>query len=132
MPSRVVITTNKAPRPIGPFSQGIRVGNLIFLSGQVALDSQTGRLVGSTIEEQTRQALENARSVLEAAGSGLEHVIKVTVYLTSMSDLPRMNAVYGEYFVRDPPARSTVQVAGLPLGALVEIECWAVDDQSST
>jgi len=130
MPSRVVIATNKAPRPIGQFSQGIRVGNLVFLSGQVALDSQTGRLVGNTIEAQTHQALENARSVLEAAGSDLEHVVKVTVYLTSMCDMPRMNAVYGEYFVRDPPARSTVQVAALPLGALVEIECWAVDDQS--
>jgi 2-iminobutanoate/2-iminopropanoate deaminase len=125
MAQRQVITSETAPKAIGPYSHAIRYGNLVFPAGQVALDYRTGEIVPGGIEAQTRQALENLKSILEAAGTSLDAVIKTTVFMADLADFAKMNAVYGEYFPQSPPARSTVQVAALPRGALVEIECVA-------
>ncbi len=124
--NRTVISTEKAPAAVGPYSQAVRTGNLIFTAGQVALVPATGRVEATTIEEQTRQVLRNLGAVLEAAGSGLDRVVKATVFMTDLGDFAAMNAVYGEYFPADPPARSTVEVSALPLGVSVEIEVVAV------
>ena len=121
-----VIHTDKAPKAIGPYSQAIRVGSFIHTAGQVALDPATGQLVEGGIEAQTRQALQNLARVLEAAGSSLRHVVKTTVFMQNLGEFAQMNAVYGEMFGEHRPARSTVQVAALPRGAAVEIECVAV------
>jgi len=126
--NRDVIHTDSAPKAIGPYSQAIRVGDFVFTAGQIALDPATGELAGATIEEQTRRALTNLKAVLEAAGSGMGKVVKTTVFLANLSDFAKMNAVYGEFFPGNPPARTTVQVAALPRGALVEIECVAILD----
>jgi 2-iminobutanoate/2-iminopropanoate deaminase len=120
------ITTSSAPVAIGPYSQAIAIGQLIFCSGQVALDPGSGQLVEGDVRAQTRRALENLSAVLGAAGSSLAQVVKTTVFLTAMSDFAAMNEVYGEFFPGDPPARSTVAVAELPRGARVEVECIAV------
>jgi len=119
---REIISTDKAPAAVGPYSQAVRVGDLVFTAGQVALDPATGKLVEGGIEEQTRQVLQNLAAVLEAAGSSLDKVVKTTVFLKDMGDFAAMNAVYAEFFPTDPPARSTVEVSDLALGALVEIE----------
>ena len=126
--SRTVVKTDKAPAAIGPYSQGIVVepNRLVFTAGQVAMDPETGDMVGSDIEAQTKQALENLKGVLEAAGSGLDSVVKTTVFLNDMNDFSRMNGVYETYFTKNPPARSAVEVARLPKDALVEIECVAL------
>ena len=126
--NRDVIHTDSAPKAIGPYSQAIRVGDFVFAAGQIALDPATGELAGATIEEQTRRALTNLMAVLEAAGSGMGKVVKTTVFLANLADFAKMNAVYGEFFPGNPPARTTVQVAALPRGALVEIECVAILD----
>ncbi|MEK7310701.1 MAG: RidA family protein [Chloroflexota bacterium] len=126
--SRDVIHTDSAPKAIGPYSQAIRVGDFVFTAGQIALDPATGELAGATIEEQTRRALTNLKAVLEAAGSGMGKVVKTTVFLANLADFAKMNAVYAEFFPGNPPARTTVQVAALPRGALVEIECVAILD----
>ncbi|MCX7681045.1 MAG: RidA family protein [Anaerolineae bacterium] len=123
--SRHVITTERAPAAVGPYSQAVRAGDLIYTAGQVGIRPETRQFAGPDIESQTRQALENLKAILEAAGSCLEHVVKTTVFLTDMSEFARMNAVYAEFFPLAPPARSTVQVAALPLGARVEIEAVA-------
>lgn len=123
---RKVITSDKAPKAIGPYSVAIRTGNLVFASGQLGLDPQTGELVQGGVEAQTRQSLTNLGNVLAAAGSGLEAVVKTTVFLKDMSDFQKMNAVYGEFFHENPPARSTVQAAALPKGGCVEIEVIAI------
>ena len=123
---REVISTEEAPRPIGAFSQAIRVGDLVFPCGQVGIDPRTGKLAGDTVEAQTRRALINLQGVLEAAGSGLSRVVKVTLYLKEISDMQRVNEIYAQHFRHDPPVRSTIQVAALPLGALVEIDCVAI------
>jgi 2-iminobutanoate/2-iminopropanoate deaminase len=123
---RDVIHTRGAPAAVGPYSQAIRAGGFIYTAGQLALDPASGQLVGETIEEQTRRVLENLKAVLEAGGSGMDRVVKTTVFITDLSHFPRMNAVYAEYFPTEPPARSTVPVASLPLGSLVEIECVAL------
>ena len=120
------IKTENAPAAVGPYSQAIAAGNLLFLAGQIPLDPGTGQIVPGGIEEQTRRVLENIKSVLEAAGASLAQVAKTTVFLTDLTDFPAMNAVYASYFPETPPARSTVQVAALPKGALVEIEAVAV------
>ena len=121
------IQTDNAPAAIGPYSQAIRSGNMVYTAGQVGLDPQTGTLVEGGIEEQTRRALSNVSAVLSAAGCSPEDVVKTTVFLSDMGDFAAMNEVYQEYFGGEPPpARSTVQVAGLPRGAMVEIECVAV------
>jgi len=123
---REVIATKKAPGAVGPYSQAIRVGDLVFTAGQLAFDPATGKLVEGAIEEHTRQVLRNIAAVLEAAGSSLDKVVKTTVFLKDMGDFRAMNEVYGEFFPNEPPARSTVEVANLALGALVEIDAIAV------
>ena len=121
-----VIHTEKAPKAIGPYSQAIRTDSMIYTAGQVGLIPETGELVAATVEEQTRQAITNLQNVIDAAGSTLAHVVKTTVYLKDMNDFSKMNAVYAEFFGENPPARSTVAVAGLPKGAIVEIEAVAL------
>jgi 2-iminobutanoate/2-iminopropanoate deaminase len=122
--SRTVVT-DRAPEAIGPYSQAVRSGAYVFCSGQVALDPSSGDLVGESIEEQTRLAMDNLSAVLEAAGASFDSVVKVTAYLTDMGTFPDFNDVYGSYFGAEPPARATVGVASLPKGALVEVECVA-------
>jgi 2-iminobutanoate/2-iminopropanoate deaminase len=122
---RSAITTDRLPRPIGPFSPAVRADQAIYLSGQVGEDPATGRLPEGTVA-QTAQALDNIRTVLEAAGVTLDDVVRVGVYLVDMRDFGAMNEVYGRYFKAPFPARTTVQVAGLPLGAAVEIDVVAV------
>ncbi len=121
-----VIATNNAPAAIGPYAQAIKTGNLVFLSGQLGVDPATKKLAGETIESQTSQAFKNIAAVLAAAGTGLSSVVKTTVFLKSMDDFAKMNALYESNFGSHKPARSTVQVAKLPLDGLVEIECVAV------
>ena len=121
-----IVSTEKAPKAIGPYSQAIHTENLVFTAGQVALDPATMNIVEGGIEAQTRQVLTNLKHVLEAADSNLNMVIKTTVFLQDMGDFAKMNGVYAEFFPENPPARSTVQVAGLPKGALVEIESVAL------
>lgn len=119
------IHTDNAPAAVGPYSQAIRVGNMVFTAGQVALDPASGEMVGQDVATQTEQVMSNLRAVLAAAGSGLEYVIKTTVFLQSMGDFASMNAVYARHFPEPFPGRSTVEVAALPKGGLVEIECIA-------
>ena len=123
-----VIHTDKAPAAVGPYSQAIRHGNMIFSAGQVALDPAQGVLVGEDVQAQTEQVFKNLQAVLEAAGSNLAKVIKTTVFLTTMDHFNAMNEVYARHFPTNPPARSTVAVAGLPKAALVEIEVVAYVD----
>lgn len=123
---RNIVTSESAPKAIGPYSVAIQTENIVFCSGQLGLDPVSGELVSSEVEAQTRQALTNLKNVLEAAGSNLENVVKTTVFLKDMGDFPKMNAVYGEFFSAAPPARSTIAVAGLPKGGLVEIEAIAL------
>ncbi|RIK35823.1 MAG: reactive intermediate/imine deaminase [Chloroflexi bacterium] len=124
---RQVIRSNSAPAAIGPYSQAIRAGQFIFASGQLGLDPNTGKLQDG-VEAQTRQALANITAVLAAAGSSTDKIVKTTLFLANMADFATVNAIYGEYFAHEPPARSTVQVAALPLGGLVEIEVVALAD----
>jgi 2-iminobutanoate/2-iminopropanoate deaminase len=122
------VSTPHAPAAIGPYSQAIRLGNLIYTSGQIALDPSSGQLVPGGITEQTTRVLENLKAILTAAGTGLAHVIKTVVFLKDMNDFGAMNTVYAKFLAPDgvvPPARSTVAVAGLPRNALVEIEVIA-------
>ncbi|NJN79909.1 MAG: RidA family protein [Anaerolineales bacterium] len=121
-----VIQTDKAPKAIGPYSQAIKTDSMIYTAGQIGMDPATTELVAGAVEEQTRQALNNLKNVLEASGSSLGHVVKTLVFLQDMADFPKMNAIYAEFFNENPPARSTVAVAGLPKGALVEIEAVAL------
>lgn len=123
---KTIVSTEKAPKAIGPYSQAIVIENLVFTAGQVGLDPATMELVAGGIEAQTRQVLTNLKYVLETANSGLNFVVKTTVFLQDMADFARLNAIYGEFFPENSPARSTVQVAALPKGALVEIECIAL------
>ena len=122
----IEIRTGNAPEPVGPYSQAIGSGGLVFVSGQIPLDPRSGRIVAGEIEDETRQVLANLRAVLEAAGTNLDRVVKTTVYLTDMALFPRVNAVYAEAFGVDPaPARATVEVRALPLGSRVEIDAIA-------
>ena len=121
-----IVSTDKAPKAIGPYSQALSTENLIFTAGQVGLDPATMELVEGGVEAQTRQVLTNLKHVLESADSGLNFVLKTTVFLQDMGDFAKMNSVYAEFFPENPPARSTIQVAGLPKGASVEIECVAL------
>jgi 2-iminobutanoate/2-iminopropanoate deaminase len=123
---REVVSTDRAPGAVGPYSQAIRTGNLVFASGQVALDPATGKLVDGGIEEQTRQVLANLSAVLEAAGTTLERVVRSTVYLTDLGDFERVNAIYAEWFPETPPARVCVEVSRLPKESRVEIDAIAL------
>ena len=125
MAQKEVIRTDKAPKAIGPYSVANRIGNLVFTAGQIGLDPATNELVSGGIQAETRQALTNIESVLEASGTSLEQVVKTTVFLRDMGDFAQMNTVYAEFFPQDHPARSTVQVAALPRYAAVEIEAIA-------
>jgi len=124
---REEVRTSGAPAPVGPYSQAIRAGDWLFASGQIPLDPATGKIVTGEIEDEARQVLENLGAVLEAAGTGFDRVVKATVYLTDLSLFPRVNVIYAEFFSAAPaPARVTVGVASLPLGARVEIDAIAV------
>ena len=125
---RDAVRTEGAPGAIGPYSQGIKFGGLVFTAGQVGFDPATGQFVEGGVEEQTRRALENVSAILEAAGTSLKQAVKVTVFLSDMSLFEAMNGVYKQFFSDTPPARTTVAVAGLPRNALVEIECVAALD----
>jgi 2-iminobutanoate/2-iminopropanoate deaminase len=127
---KTIVRTSEAPAAIGPYSQAVvvQVGDkrMIFTSGQVGFDPATGAMVEGGVEEQTRQVIANLGAVLAAAGAGFEHIVKTTIFLASMDDFAKVNAVYGERFAIDPPARSTVQAARLPRDAKVEIEAVAL------
>lgn len=123
---RTPITTTHAPAAIGPYTQAIRVGQFIYTSGQIPLDPATAEIVGSDVQAQTHQVLQNLQAVLQSAGSSLKSVIKTTVFLSTMNDFQAMNTIYATYFQGTPPARTTVAVAELPRKALVEIECVAL------
>jgi 2-iminobutanoate/2-iminopropanoate deaminase len=124
--NRQVISTNQAPAAVGPYSQAVRVGDLIYTAGQLGIMPGTKEFAGPDVESQTRQALENIKAVLEAGGSSMANVVKTTVFLQDIGEFARMNGVYAQFFPEGPPARSAVQVAALPLGGRVEIEAVAV------
>lgn len=121
-----IIKTENAPGAIGPYSQAVKTGNLVFCSGQIPIDPNTGEFVSDDVAEQTHQVLKNLTAVLEAAGTNLNNVVKTTVFLADMNDFTDMNNIYAEYFSENKPARATVQAARLPKDARVEIECVAV------
>ena len=121
-----IVSTEKAPKAIGPYSQAVCTDHVVYTAGQVGLIPATMEIVEGGVEAQTRQVLTNLKQVLEAADSGLNFVVKTTVFLQDMADFAKMNAIYAEFFPENPPARSTVAVAALPKGALVEIECVAL------
>ncbi|MHB0912002.1 MAG: RidA family protein [Armatimonadota bacterium] len=124
--TKEIISTTTAPAAIGPYSQAVRAGKMLFASGQIPLDPQTGEIVGETAAEQARQALANLLQVLQAGGTTLDQVVKTTIFMVDLSEFAAVNEVYAEVFAENPPARSTVQVAALPRGARVEIEAVAV------
>jgi 2-iminobutanoate/2-iminopropanoate deaminase len=130
MADKTVVRTQAAPAPFqgAPYSQAIRAGGLVFVSGQLALRPDHAEIVGETIEEQTEQVFSNLRAILEEAGSGLDRIVKTTVYLVDLNDFARMNEVYARHVGDRPPARATVEVAALPSGARVEIEAVALAD----
>ena len=124
---RKIVSTPGAPRAIGPYSQAVVAGGLVFCSGQIAIDPQTGEMVGaSDVRAQAKRVMDNLKAVLEAAGSSLDRVVKTSIFLADLGDFGVVNEIYGSYFKGDPPARATVQVAGLPKGALVEVEAIAL------
>jgi len=125
-----VVSTNEAPAAVGPYSQAIRSGSLLFCAGQIPLDPKTGQIVSDDISEQTKRVLENLSAVLRAENLNFGHVVKTTIFLTSLGDFQTVNEIYATYFREDPPARSTVQVSALPKGAKVEIEAIAVARES--
>jgi len=125
VPAKEVIATGAAPAAIGPYSQAVKSGNLLFLSGQIAMDPRTNQFVAGSVEEQTRRVLENLKAVLAANNMTLEHVVSTTIFLKDMKDFAKVNAVYATFFTDKPPARATVEVSGLPKGALVEISAVA-------
>jgi len=123
---RLIIATDKAPGAVGPYSQGIAADGFVFTAGQVPINPASGKVEAETIEDQTRQVLTNVDAVLRAAGSSLDRVVKMTVFMTDLADFQAMNGVYAEFFPSDPPARSAVQVVALPLGVQIEMEAVAL------
>lgn len=122
---KTIIETKNAPAPIGPYSQAVRLGDMLFCSGQIAIDPATNQVMQGTVAEQASLVMKNIEGVLKQAGVGFQNVVKTTIFLTDMKDFPAVNEVYGAYFKTAPPARSTVAVAGLPKGVQVEIEVIA-------
>lgn len=120
------LTTDKAPGAVGPYSQGMKAGNMVFSSGQLPMEAGTGKLLKGDIKAETKQCLENVLAVLEAGEAKLEDIVKVNIFITDMGDFPAVNEVYGQYFNAHKPARACVEVAGLPAGADIEIEAIAV------
>ena len=123
---RTIVATDKAPGAIGPYSQAVQIGSMVFVSGQLAIDPATGELVTTDIRQETRQALTNLEAILVAAGSSLKNVVKTTVFIADMDQFAEINAVYAEFFKEDPPARACVEVARLPKDANVEVEAIAL------
>ncbi|MRR53495.1 MAG: RidA family protein [Deltaproteobacteria bacterium] len=123
--AKEIVRTDKAPQAIGPYSQGVRAGGFVFFSGQIPLDPLTGQITGNDSVEQTEQVMTNIEAVLSAAGLGFEDVVKTTIFLVDLADFAAVNEVYGRRFQKEPPARSTVEVKGLPRGSRVEIEVVA-------
>lgn len=126
---RDVVSTDGAPKAIGPYSQAVRAGSLVFLSGQIPLDPSTGELVGGDIAAQTRRVMRNLDEVLRAAGLSFDHVVRCTIYLKDLSDFGVVNEVYGSYFSTPAPARTTIEVSRLPRDARIEIDAFAVADR---
>jgi 2-iminobutanoate/2-iminopropanoate deaminase len=124
--SKSVVHSASAPDPIGPYSQAIQAGNMLFVSGQIAIRQQSGQMITAGIEEETEQVMQNIGAVLQAAGMNFSNVVKCTIFLQDIADFPKVNAVYGKYFPTAPPARETVEVSRLPKEANVEISCIAV------
>lgn len=120
--SKKVIFTEKAPAAIGPYSQAIKTGSFLFASGQIPIDPSTGQMVNSSIEEQTKQVMENVKGLLESMEASMENIVKTTLFITDMNDFPKINEVYSNYFKQSPPARSCVEVSALPKGAKIEME----------
>ena len=120
--SKEIISTKNAPQAIGPYSQAVKTGNLIFISGQIPLNPETGDLVSGSIEDEANQVLKNIKSICDAAGYGFEDIVKITIFLTDLGNLTTVNEVMAKHFVEPYPARATVEVSGLPLGVNVEIE----------
>jgi len=124
--SKTVVYSAQAPEPIGPYSQAIQTGNMLFVSGQIAIQRSTGNILTTSIEEETRQVMINLSEVLKAAGMDFSNVVKTSIFLKDMNNFPKVNAIYGEYFQSNPPARETVEVSRLPKDVNVEISCIAV------
>jgi 2-iminobutanoate/2-iminopropanoate deaminase len=127
-----IISTSDAPAAVGPYSQGVRVGSTIYCAGQIPLDPKSGQIVAGGIDAQTRRVLDNVAAVLKADGLTFENIVKTTIFLMDLADFQTVNEIYGSYFKSQPPARSTVQVAGLPKGARVEIEVIAVANEGAS
>lgn len=124
--SKSVVYSENAPEPIGPYSQAIQAGNILFVSGQIAIQRTTGKIITTTIEEETNQVMENLGAVLQAAGMNFSNIVKTSIFLKNMDNFPQVNGIYGRFFAQDPPARETVEVARLPKDVNVEISCVAV------
>ena len=124
--SKTIIYSDQAPEPIGPYSQAIQAGNMLFVSGQIAIDRKTGNLVSGSLADETHQVMKNLKAVLSAAGLDFTHVVKCSIFLKDMNSFAEVNAIYGEYFNANPPARETVEVSRLPKDVRVEISCIAV------
>ena len=117
-----IITTTEAPAPVGPYSQAVQAGPFVFCSGQIAIDPKSNQVILGSVQEQTELVMKNIEGVLKAAGASWQNIVKTTIFLTDMADFPKVNEIYGRYFPENPPARSTIAVAGLPKGVNVEVE----------
>jgi 2-iminobutanoate/2-iminopropanoate deaminase len=124
--SKTVVYSDKAPEPIGPYSQAIQVGNMLFLSGQIAIERSSGKMITADIEAETNQVMTNVGEILKSAGMGFSNIVKTTIFLKDMNAFPRVNEIYGKYFQSAPPARETVEVSRLPKDVNVEISCIAL------
>ncbi len=124
--SKKVIYSANAPEPIGPYSQAIQAGNMLFISGQVAIEQSTGKIITATIQEETHQVMKNIKEILSAANTDFQNIVKCTIFLKDMNNFPKVNEVYGSYFTNQPPARETVEVSRLPKDVNVEISCIAI------